>query len=332
MTITVHELAVASRVLRDAVRDKSYRASPLGLLVGRYIRWKRNGWGARPDTIREYEATLAALCLHYADKAPADFEPPHGYDLLDEFIEERWGARAASTRAKQVSILRDFFRWTVKYGHMTGDASARLDRPRQEDPARPTFSDDDAEAVIRSCSRVRDLVAASLMLSFGLRKGELRRVQLRDYADGYLQVNGKGGRHRELPIVDPILRAAIEQHITDRAKHNPGWRTEYLLHPEKYARGGQDEGLVRIWAAPDRMLSSMAAHNWWVRLLKRAGVPHLKMHAARHTALTSIWRKTGDLELVRQVAGHKYATTTSSIYVHASTRDIERKLRQAFEE
>jgi hypothetical protein len=35
-------LAEAARMMRDSVKDKSYRATPLGLLVGRYIRWFRN--------------------------------------------------------------------------------------------------------------------------------------------------------------------------------------------------------------------------------------------------------------------------------------------------
>lgn len=331
MTVTVQELARASRVLRDAVRDRSYRASPLGLVVARYIRWKRSEWGARPDTIREYEATLAALCLAHADLELRDFEPPIGYERLAEWIDERWGLRAPATRAKQISIIRDFFRWAVRHGHMVGDPTTRLTRPRPVDPERRMFSEADCEQIIRSCTRLRDLIAVSLILSFGLRKGEIRRFQLRDYQDGVLNVDGKGGRRRDIPIVDPIIRAAIEQHITDRRKRNPEWRDEYLIHPEKYARGGLDRGMILIWEAPDRIMSDMAAHKWWVRVLKRAEVPHLRMHAGRHTALTRIWRRTGDLELVRQVAGHRRSSTTADIYVHAHTDDMARKLGKAFE-
>jgi hypothetical protein len=35
-------LADAARMMRAAMRDKSYRATPLGTMVGRYIRWLRN--------------------------------------------------------------------------------------------------------------------------------------------------------------------------------------------------------------------------------------------------------------------------------------------------
>jgi hypothetical protein len=33
-------------MLREAVKDKSYQASPLGTMVARYLRWMRNEYGA----------------------------------------------------------------------------------------------------------------------------------------------------------------------------------------------------------------------------------------------------------------------------------------------
>jgi hypothetical protein len=47
-------LADAARMMRDALRDRSYRATPLGLEVARYYRWKKNEWGATAETLRDY--------------------------------------------------------------------------------------------------------------------------------------------------------------------------------------------------------------------------------------------------------------------------------------
>jgi hypothetical protein len=88
--VTVPDLA-AVRVVREAVKDKSYRGTPLGLAVGRYIRWKRAEWGTSERTIRDYEATLAAFSLWFADLEPEDFEPPGGTERIREFIESEWG-------------------------------------------------------------------------------------------------------------------------------------------------------------------------------------------------------------------------------------------------
>ena len=47
-------LGEAARVIREAVKDKSYRTTPLGQLVGRYLPWFRNEYGATDSTIRDY--------------------------------------------------------------------------------------------------------------------------------------------------------------------------------------------------------------------------------------------------------------------------------------
>src|SRR5215471_5056540 len=60
----------AARIIREAVKDKRYRKTPLGQLVGRYLRWFRNEYGATDSTIRDYEAVLGRMSLTLADKDP----------------------------------------------------------------------------------------------------------------------------------------------------------------------------------------------------------------------------------------------------------------------
>jgi len=55
----------AARIIREVVKDKSSRKTPLGQFVGRYLRCFRNDDGATDSTIRDSEAVLArmSLCL-----------------------------------------------------------------------------------------------------------------------------------------------------------------------------------------------------------------------------------------------------------------------------
>jgi hypothetical protein len=64
-TLTAAQLAP---MIREAMKDQSYRATPLGLIVARYMRWLRNEFGATPSTQRDYEAILARMCLTLADR------------------------------------------------------------------------------------------------------------------------------------------------------------------------------------------------------------------------------------------------------------------------
>ena len=83
--------------MREAVKDKSYRSTPVGLEVAHFIRWFRNEFGATSETLRDYEAILAKLALDHADLELHDFEPPEGTTRLREFIDERWGDAAPRT-------------------------------------------------------------------------------------------------------------------------------------------------------------------------------------------------------------------------------------------
>ena len=60
-------LGEAARIMREAVKDKSYRSTPVGLEVAHFIRWFRNEYGATTETLRDYEAILAKLAIDHAD-------------------------------------------------------------------------------------------------------------------------------------------------------------------------------------------------------------------------------------------------------------------------
>jgi hypothetical protein len=91
-------LPEAARIMREAVKDKSYRAYPLGGEAGAYLRWKRGMITA--STYRDYEACLDKLARTFPDLEIQDFEPPVGTERLEEFLDRQWGdsAPARTTR------------------------------------------------------------------------------------------------------------------------------------------------------------------------------------------------------------------------------------------
>jgi len=55
---------------------------------------------------------------------------------------------------------------------------------------------------------------------------------------------------------------------------------------------------------------------------KKAGIEkRVHFHILRHTYLTGLYKRTKDLRIVQEVAGHKYISTTQ-IYTHISGEDI----------
>jgi Phage integrase, N-terminal SAM-like domain len=118
-------LGEAARIIREAVKDKSYRSTPLGQLVGRYLRWFRNEYGATESTIRDYEAILARMSLLLADRNPLEVSTEDLREVIDT-----WAMRHARTRAKVTSVIRAFWVWAEDEGHIPFSPASKIRRPR----------------------------------------------------------------------------------------------------------------------------------------------------------------------------------------------------------
>lgn len=322
-------LGDAARIMRGAVKDKSYRSTPVGLEVAHFIRWFRNEYGATTETLRDYEAILAKLAIDHADLELADFEPPAGTTRLREFIDERWGDAAPRTRKKVRAVLMSFFKWTQAEFKLHGNPVVPIRSPRLRDVERELFSAEDVVRIIGAQPELRDRVALKLLFLMGLRKGELAATRFRDFDLGRrrLRVHGKGGKIRHTPIPTEGLR----QELAELSRRRDP--LEHLLYPQK--RG--PKGTV-IWEDRLKQLSGPALHRWWYRCLTRAGVVDegtthgKKMHGARYTSGTEFYLATGDIYATQQLLGHADVSTTANIYVQGSPADLEEKLRKVWGE
>ena len=317
--MTTLTLGDAALMLREAVKDRSYRATPLGLEVARYYRWKKNEWGATASTLRDYEAPLARLALDHADLELADFEPPIGTERLREFWDRHWSELSPRTRAKVLSILRDFFAWAVREGKLHGDPTTPMRSPKRRGVERGTIEPDNVLRIIFSQPRLRDRIALMLLFRLALRKSELAAVQFKHLGHDRrrLRVFGKGGTVASVPVPDE-LRLALAEHITLEQPHP----SEYLLYPERVTAPRPGERVI-LWENRLAPLSSTAMHRWWHRCLVLANVSPRPMHEARHTAITDFLRTTGNLKLAQQLARHRTIQTTADIYGHLDDVDLE---------
>lgn len=322
-------LAGAAQMMREAVKDKSYRSTPLGLEVAHFMRWFRNEYGATTETLRDYESILAKLAIEHADLELADFEPPIGTTRLREFIDRRWGEATPRTRKKVRAVLMSFFKWAQAEFKIHGNPVVAIRSPRLRDVERDLFASDEVERVITSQPELRDRVALKLLFLMGLRKGELAAIRFRDFDLGRrrLRVHGKGGKIRHTPIPTEELRLEIAELSLGR---DAG---EHLLFPQKRGPKG-----ALLWEDRSKQLSGPALHRWWYRCLARAGVVEegtthgKKMHGARYTSGTEFYLATGDIYATQQLLGHADVSTTANIYVQGSPADLEAKMNKVWGE
>jgi integrase/recombinase XerC len=321
---TTLTLASAAQIMREAVKDKSYRATPLGLLVGRYLRWFRNEWGATASTIRDYEAILARMALTLADREPLEVTVEDLRDVID-----LWADREARTRAKVTSVVRAFWAWAEEQDHVPFSPAAKLRRPRARRKSVPLLPLNTDARLLNATKVPRDRCAWLLLLDAGLRRSELKglRVQDIDLSRRQITVYGKGQKSRVIPLRGRLV-LELEHYMLEPLPYlkRPPEADDFLLYPEKRTEGG------RILSTyPKRRMSGPTVHRWWYRHLQAAELvgggmtSGLNMHRARHNFATDL-RRVADLGAASQALGHSDLSTTASIYGHYDLSDLERAM------
>lgn len=302
-------LAQAARIMREAVRDKSYQQLPLGGDVAAYLRSKRRR--LTDSSFRDYEGILDKFARFFLDLELQDLEPPVGRERIEDFLEATWGDSAPRTYNKALSIVGDFFEWQVTRGHIHGDPTTGIERAKARGVYRTTFTPDQRRAIIAEQDSIRDRIALRLMLDYGLRKGALAAVQFKhfDHWRKRLTIFTKGSKVREVPLPDPAFWHELEQHIL-----------AVSARPEHYLMARRIGNQHRRRDDPTQAMAAHGLHDWWYARLTDAGIVPTgttsgeRMHKARHTAGQRVLDATGNLKAVQKLLGHSSIQTTGDIY------------------
>lgn len=328
-TVDALTLADANRIVREALKDRAYRATPLGSVVARYLDWKETEWGATKDTIRDYESVLRRTSIYFSDLSDpmTALEPPDGTGLLRECWAHWWREAEGRTKAKVRSVWVDFFEWCNDESLMRGNPARRLRAPKKRDVKRDPFESSWVAQVLATPRYPADSLGVRLVLQYGLRRAELAGVTFGDFDFRRRQVavTGKGGKVRYSPIVEPQfwddLRAVMLSLNLDLEPH-PEW---FLVCKRRHFYHG-----TRYYHATGYKPRSM--HNWWYDRLEESGIVGDRdsgtrhgqfMHRGRHTVATELLIEGGSIVAAKELLGHSDIRTTSDAYAKFDTADLE---------
>lgn len=223
---------------------------------------------------------------------------------------------AASTQARKLSALRQFFRFLYGEGMRSDDPTGTTESPKKPRSLPKVLSEaetgrliDQAAEEARSpppgvsreaTARLHALV--EVLYATGLRVSELvglpQTVALRD--DRFFVVRGKGGKERMVPL-SAKARAAMTAWLALRADI-PGFADSAFLFPAR-----SDTGFLprQVFARDLKALAS------------RAGLPAAAVspHVLRHAFASHLLQNGADLRAVQLLLGHSDISTTQ-IYTH----------------
>lgn len=301
-TLTLPE---AARIVREATKNKEYLAFPLGREWAEFLRAKRLA-GCRANTIESYESVGDKFARYFADMQtlePFAAKPTLILDFLDEF----WADAGHDTMHHRFAVVASFFEWAYRSDRISRDPMRKVERPHRlrRQAVRARVSEVHFQLLLSSQESLRDAAGILLLGRLGLRREDLRLLQLRDISlttDEVHLRHAKGGKEHVLPIAFKSVREGLYLHLQGRG----GEPAEYLLYPKTR----------RL-----RPFSTAGIDNWFHRCLENAGLEGYTMHQLRHAAIDEVRRRTGDAEMARQLARHENLQTTQT-YLHSSLEDL----------
>ncbi|UKK83925.1 tyrosine recombinase [Sphingopyxis sp. BSN-002] len=279
---------------------------PDGSLIDRFLEMMAAERGASRNTLAAYRRDLeqAAELIHGSlGNAQAD-------DLRKLMAD--YQSLAASSAARKLSALRQFFAFLLDEGDRTDNPALDIARPATRRPLPRILTHDHVETLFAQASEeaagetppanaVRMLLLLELLYGSGLRASELVSLPRRAVTGGreFLIIRGKGDKERLVPLSERA-REAVDRWLPLLADGSP-W-----LFPSGKAHLSR----VRLF----QLLRELAA---------RAGIDPaaISPHVLRHAFATHLLEGGADLRALQLMLGHADIATTE-IYTHVDSRRL----------
>lgn len=260
--------------------------------------------------------TLAAYRRDLADAAATLTVPLDRADTADlaRYLGTLAKARAAaSTQARRLSALRQYYGFLVSEGVRADDPTATLDAPRRGRALPKVLSEAEVTALLAAARAgtgpdARRLEALlEVLYATGLRVSELVALPLAAARSDapIVTVRGKGEKERLVPLGE-AARQALRRYLEVRDAFLPGRRGKTRLSPWLFPTNAAQGHLTRQQVG--RLLKELAA---------AAGIDPAKVspHVLRHAFASHLLAHGADLRSVQRLLGHADISTTQ-IYTH----------------
>ena len=187
--------------------------------------------------------------------------------------------------------LSSFFAWLENEDYIIKSPVRRIHKVKAIKKVKETLTDENLEKLRDTCSNVRDLAILELLISTGMRVGELTRLNIADmnFQERSCIVLGKGNSEREV-YFSAKSKMYIKKYLETRTDNNEALFVS-LIKPYNRLGISGIEILIR-------------------NLGKDANINKVHPHKFRRTLATKAIDKGMPIEQVQQLLGHSKIDTT----------------------
>lgn len=188
-------------------------------------------------------------------------------------------------------IMSSFFAWLEDEDYIIKSPVRRIHKVKTTKTVKETLSDEHLEQLRDQCEHPRDLAMIDLLISTGIRVGELVRLNRTDinFNERECIVLGKGDKERPV-YFDAKTKIHLQQYLRSRNDSNPA--------------------LFVTMNAPYNRLSIAGVEHSLHRLGRLSRISHVHPHKFRRTMATMAIEKGMPIEQVQKLLGHAKIDTT----------------------
>ena len=274
-------------------------------LIAQWQSWLLNERRYSPHTLDAYSRDLSGFfdfAAEHLGKVPetADLAKLEVRDFRAYLSQRAARHIDKSSLARELSTLKNFFKWLARYDILRNPALSVIRTPRRA-KVHPkdlevidTFNviDEAQNLASNSWQGLRDTAIFTLLYGCGLRISEALSLNVGDIGNNdFLRIKGKGNKERIVPLL-PVVVENINKYLAE-CPYQPKQGEPLFLG----ARG--DRLVPRII---QRQMQKIRAY---------LGLPdNLTPHALRHSFATHLLAEGTDLRSIQELLGHASLTTT----------------------
>jgi integrase len=242
-------------------------------------------------------------------------------DIQNLYNEMSKAGKSRSSMNQVSSVLSQSLDEALASGHIQVNVARLVKLPRKRKPSPIYLRYEEIVLIKRKAIEWNQWLRWALALLIGMRQGECLGLRWSDvsFEESCLRI-----RHSQARV--PGQGLVLEELKTSSSMRNIPLPPEILELFRRHKRLQLENRLAAgsAWIENDLVFTTKLGlpidngndRKAWDKLLLKAGVRAVKLHAARHSAATQLLAQGNDLLVISKILGHSTIQTTAEYYAH----------------
>ena len=268
-----------------------------------------------PNSIEAYMSDLDKL-TRFAKDERKDIKDLTYEDLQQFLAQLRDIGIHPRSQARILSGIRSFYRFLLLDDYISNDPTELIESPKIGMKLPEVLTVNEINRILDSIDLTtpegqRNRAMLEVLYSCGLRVSELINLRYADIypKEGFIRVEGKGGKQRLVPISEVALRE-IRNYLVDRNQMTPKKGFEDILFLSKR---GTSLSRIMVFHIIKQQTEIAGVHK------------NVSPHTFRHSFATHLLEGGANLRAIQEMLSHESITTTE-IYTHIDREFLRKEI------